>query len=357
MDEIDVLKRADIIGDGSILLGKHTVCDGARRGRRIAVFTHIHRDHTGLFDMAIQECSHVFMTRPTLEMMYALKNRDMGVSPECYFGGRHVRALDYGEPVRPKLDPFSPGSAYGDRITLFPSQHMLGSCQVLVVEDDGTRIAYTGDFAAGADPVACDILVLDSTHGTPTFDTSADRGSLERRLVEYVDEELQRGRNVVIRSHRGRLQYTMHLLHGALPEQVRFLAHPNDIAIAQVYRKHGMAIRDCINYNSAAGIQTWRSGHIPCIEFRSHGPDTRALDEVAVFNLGGRTLGGGTVIKTNGEYGMEFMDHADYASILAYVKKVSPRYVVTDYARGRQGAKLAEAIRGTGISAIARPTG
>lgn len=128
-------------------------------------------------------------------------------------------------------------------------------------------------------------------HGfiSTTFDTSADRGSPERRLVEYVDEELQRGRNVVIRSHRGR--------------------------------------------------------------------DARALDEAAVFNLGGRTLGGGTVIKTNGEYGMEFMDHADYASILESVKKASHRYVVTDYARGRQGAKLAEAIRGAGISAIARPTG
>jgi len=52
---------------------------------------------------------------------------------------------------------------------------------------------------------------------------------------------------------------------------------------------------------------------------------------------------------------MEFMDHADYGSIIDYVKKAEPQYVVTDYVRGSMGENLAEAIREAGIDAVARP--
>ncbi len=84
-------------------------------------------------------------------------------------------------------------------------------------------------------------------------------------------------------------------------------------------------------------------------------PDLKGL-RTAVFNLGGRFLGAGTTIKKNGDYKIEFMDHADYASIIEYVKKAGPKHVVTDSVRGGQGQRLAKAIRDMGIDAVARPS-
>lgn len=360
MDEDTALKYADIKQDGSVLLGEHTVCDGANHGRSIAVFTHIHKDHTRLFDSAVQTCHQIYVSPPTFDMLAVLEQEfTQDLSPQCYFRGRHVEPLDYETPRRPALDPMAEECGYGDKITLYPSHHMLGSAQVLVETTSGMRIVYTGDFGTGASPIPCDILVMDSTHGSPMFGAPADTPSLERRLADYVDEEIQNGKNILIRSHRGRLQYTMHLLDKKLPGSVKFLAHKKDIGLASVYRKYGMDIRDCMDYNDIEGQDVYEHGAL-YVEFRTHGSAKNVqegTERMMVFNLGGRFLGGGTTIKKNGDYHMEFMDHADYAAITEYVRKSSPEYVVTDYARGRQGKKLAEAIQDMGIGAVARPIG
>ena len=358
MEQSKVLEYADIKPDGSILLGNHVVCDGANYNRKIGVFTHIHRDHTELFNKAKQECSQIYTSLPTLEMLSALE-QDLPpkISTVSYFQGRHIQALDFESPKRPRIDPFSPGSDYADTVTLYHSHHILGSAQVLVETIDGKRILYTGDFGNDAEPIPCDILVLDSTHGNPMFDASIDPPSLERRFQEYVDEEIQNGKSILVRAHRGRLQYAMHLLHQYLPEQIKFLAHSTDMKLIPIYRKYGMSMRDCTSYTSMEG-QDIRQAGSACVEFRTHGYGNNILEateKMAVFNLGGRFLGRGTVIRKNGDYNLEFMDHANYTSIIEYVKKAKPKHVVTDYARGRQGKGLAEAIRDIGIDAIARP--
>ena len=94
----------------------------------------------------MHECSQIFVSLPTLDLLAAL-DQDFAnsVSAECYFKGRHIHPLDFGTPKVPKIN-----DAYGDRITLFESKHILGSSQVLVETADGTRIVYTGDFGPDA---------------------------------------------------------------------------------------------------------------------------------------------------------------------------------------------------------------
>lgn len=360
MNEEDVLKYATIKRDGSILLGNHTVCDGADPKRKIGIFTHIHRDHTELLNQAMHQCSQIYVSLPTLDLLAALdQDYSHSVSAECYFKGRHIHPLDFNTRITPKIDDFSTKPYYGDKITLFESNHILGSCQVLVEAEDGTRIAYTGDFTSGTKPIPCDILVLDSTHGDPMFNTVVDRASLENRLIEYVDQEIQNSKNILIRAHRGRLQYTMHLLSEALPNQVKFLAHPTDIKLISVYKKYKMSIRDCISFKSYMG-EDIQEGNSTYVEFRSHGQGANILEgteKMAVFNLGGRFLGGGTVLiqSESGSYYLEFMDHADFSTILDYVKQSNPKYVVTDFVRGKQGKKLAEQLEKEGFKAISLP--
>lgn len=363
MDEDAVREYADIRQDGSVLLGNHTVCDGADHGRSICVFTHIHRDHVRLFDPSLVESAEIYVTRDTLDMLAAIKR----VEDDCnedeakeYFEDRNIVALEYGRRVLTRLDPFSTEPGTGDAITLHESGHVLGSCQVVVDAEDGTRIAYTGDFGGGARPPAgCDILVMDSTHGHDRFGARADVGHLEGELVRYVRREIEESKNVVIRAPGGRLQYTMHLLHKSLGNDVSFLTDPKNEALATVYRDRGMDIRRCVIQNSDDGAAI-RDGGGACVEFKSPrsgaGTSEGDADKTAVFRLGGSYLGGGTTIRKNGGYRLEFMDHANYPDIIRYVKEANPKYVVTDYVRGRQGANLAEAIqRELGIRAIPLP--
>ncbi len=359
MDEDEVSQYVDIKPDGSILLGESTVCDGANHGRKIGVFTHIHWDHTQLLDKAMHECSQIFVSKPMLEMLSALdQDASQNVSSECYFKSRHIEALDYNSPWRPRIDQFSNTSNFGDTITLHESHHILGSAQVQIKTNDGVKIVYTGDFGQDAKPIPCNILVMDSTHGNPMFDAPVHTESLERRFVGLVNEEIQHSKKILIRAHRGRLQCAMHLLHKELPDQIKFLAHPNDKKLIPVYRKYGMDIRDCIDYTGIVGQDIRESG-ATYVEFRTHGSGHSALEgkseEMAVFNLGGRFLGDGTTIRKNGAYHLEFMDHANYSSIIDYVKRSGAEHVVTDYTRGGQGEKLANAIRDMGIGATALP--
>ena len=360
MDKTEILKYANIKHDGSILLGNHTVCDGSHFGRKIGIFSHIHRDHTNLFNQAMHECSQIFVSPATLDLLAVLdQDYDHNVSAETYFKGRHIHPLDFKTPKIPILDEFSLDKTFGDKITLIKANHILGSAQVVVETSDNVKIVYSGDFTSGTDPIPCKILVLDSTHGDPMFNTVIERKSLENRLVECVENEITSGKSILIRAHRGRLQYTMHLLSERLPNDIKFLTHPNDLKLIPVYRKYGLKIRDSIDFKSPQG-EGEESKDYPYIEFRAHGQGKNMLEEsdkMTVFELGGKILGGGNVLrqKMDGNYDLEFGDHADYKTIIDYVKGANPEAVVTDYSRGKQGEKLAERLSSEGFTAIPLP--
>jgi len=357
----DVKRYAAVKRNGSILLGKHTVCDGASHKRKIGVFTHIHEDHICMFNEALHNCSDIFVSKPTLDMLAALEmNYEHDMDTGLYFEGRHVQALDFNKTIRPKLDKYSINSDYGDTLTLYESNHVLGSSQVLVKTDDGTEVVYTSDFAAGTKPVPCDILVLDPTHGSPAFNTRVDQDSLENRLVELVDDALGHSRGVVIHAHRGRLQQTMHLLSKKLSNEVKFLASQKNIRLANVYKKYGKPSRDIVDVKSIEA-DIIREEEKPYVNFKS-GPhqkfedvDKTVWENEVLFNIGGSKLEAGTVIKPikdDNIYKIEFMDHADFDYIIDFVKKADPRWVVLDHTRSEQVAELAKHLQDRDIDVI-----
>lgn len=360
MNITDVKRYASVKRNGAIWLGNHTVCDGASYGRKIGVFTHIHEDHICMFNDAMHNCSEIFMSKPTLDMLAALEmNYKHDMDPSLYFKGRHVQALDFKKTIRPKLDKYTSGSDYGDALTLYETNHVLGSAQVLITTDGGTRVAYTGDFAAGTKPVACDILVLDPTHGSPDFNTRVDRNSLENRLGELVEDALCHSSGAVVHASRGRLQQTMHLLSQKLSNQVKFLSSQKNIRLSGVYEKYGMPSRGMVDAESVEADKI-REGGGPYVSFKSG--QHKAIEEIdktiweneVLFSIGGSKLESGTVIKSakNGVYKIEFMDHADFDYIVNFVQEADPKWVVLDHTRSKQITELARHLQARGFAVV-----
>ena len=366
MSESDLLQYASIGEQGSINLGKNTVVDGSQHGREIGVFSHIHQDHIKFFTNAMHECSAIFVSPPTFDLLSALEqNVDDNVSSETYFGGRHIYRLDFKKSIVPKkyLREIDPKKEYSDGLTLFQAHHILGSAQVLVNTDNGKDILYSSDFSyPKTKPIKCDVLVLDATHGDPMFNAIVDSESLENRLIDCVDDEITAHSPIVIRSHVGRLQYTMNLLSEKIGSNIKFLATGKNKKLVPIYKKYGMPIREVIDSKSFDGEEILE-GSYPFIEFKTY-PEAKSIAEMdnraAVFHLGGHLLGKNTTIKQNQgdekNYYLEFGDHGNYTGILDYVHNCGPKLVITDNYRSRWGKKLAERIKDElKIEAIAKP--
>ena len=366
MDETDLLQYANVGEQGSISLGKNTVVDGYKHGREIGIFTHIHYDHIELFTHAMHECSAIFLSPPTFDLLAALQQDvEDTISAETYFGGRHIHRLDFDVPFIPKkhLRKINPKQTFSDVITLKKAHHILGSSQVLVNTDDNKAIVYSSDFSyPNTEPIKCDVLVLDATHGDPMFNAAVDVASLENRLVELVDEEIEAKHPVCIRSHTGRLQYTMSLLSKRIGENIKFLSTGKNRKLVPIYNKYDMPIKEVVDSKTFDGEKIIE-GSYPFIEFKTI-PEAQSIAEMdhraTVFHLGGVYLGGQTTIKQHPgdaeNYYLEFGDHGNYSNILKYVNKCSPELVITDKYRSKWGEKLAEKINEElGIESISQP--
>ena len=363
----NLLEYACINDMGAVMLGKNTVVDGYHHGREIGVFTHIHSDHTKYFVNALHECIAIYVSRPTYDLLAALEANNTNVSMDTFFKGRHIHALDFETPILPNNDrKINSTKIYYDEITLFEAHHILGSSQVLAITSENKRVVYSGDFAhPKTKSIKCDVLVLDSTHGDPMFNAPVEPKSLENRLVQWVEHEIENGNPVCIRAHAGRLQYVMSILSSKIASNIPFLTANENFRLIPVYKKYGMKIRDnviCTNQNKCKSEDILK-GSFPFIEFKKTS-ESKSLPELdnksAVFYLGGVNLGPHTTIKQSTSnpkhYIIEFGDHATYDGILDYVKKCSPQLVITDRYRSKWGDPLAKRItKSLGIDAVSQP--
>jgi len=344
----DPLKYVSLQQDGTILLGDYIVCDGYSEGREYAIFTHIHEDHIKYFSKAMNFSWKKLVSQPTYDMLIALEGQPLSNRYD-------LLPLEFGSPYHTK---------YKEKITLYRSNHILGSSQVLVETYQNLRILYSSDFNfPEIQTIPCDILVLDSTHGDPRFDMVSESQSLERRLIGLVkDETEEKGKPVVIRAHRGRMQYVMHLLSENLKGAVKFLADSKDCALANVYNKWGMKIREVIPVNNNPQAYRITQGNIPFIKFHTVGgafTDEEYNGALTIRLSSDVKLFEGPSLKENSpnNYSIDMSDHASFSNILEYVKAIKPQAVITDNVRTKSGITLAsEIVNKLGIQAFPSPS-
>ena len=263
------------------------------------------------------------------------------ITEDTYSRRTQFRMIDYDTSHGIQFD------GHMDYLKLLESSHMLGSSQVLVVTHDGLRILYSGDISPQDRPPKCDVLAIDSTHGNPNLDKKIDSGSMERRLIDAVMENIASQKPVCIHAHRGKLQHLMHLLseHGEMPDDVSFLASKIDIRVAKIYRKYNYGIRDLVDLHEYEGEEI-TTGDLPWIEFTAsmgHTPRERKgrVSRIAVSGSYGSVV----MQQDSKNIWVASDEHAEFTDILKYVKAAEPRAVVTDGSRTSNGLTLANAIK------------
>ena len=278
----------------------------------------------------------LFMSPETLALLIAERNAD----------------LQY----RDNLIPVQRGVEHeldnGTSLTLLPSGHMLGSCQVALELPDGTRCGYSGDFAWPLDEVMqVDELVVDSTYGNPASVRGYTQHEAESCLLEVVCQRLRHG-SVHIKAYRGTVERVLHVLAGNVG--VPILASARLIREVAVYRDHGFAVGTLEALDSQAGRSALQERSY--VRLYSKGDRLgNELIEGTWVTCSAYMVGTDHPLLKFSEraYRVALSNHADFEGTLDYVKATGASTVVTDNTRNH-GIDLAIAINGhlEGVRAV-----
>ena len=315
----------DVLENGAVLLGPKTVCDGYAAGCAFRVQTHIHDDHMGDFNRSKGQ-QDLFMSPETLTLLVAERDAD----------------LEY----RDNLIPVDRG---GDRVledgsvlTLPPSGHMLGSCQVSLTFPDGTRCGYSGDFGWPLDDVIqVDQLVVDSTYGSPRSVRRYTQAEAEECLLEVVCNRLRHG-SVHIGAHRGTVERVLHVLGPDL--NVPVLVSDRLMREIKVYREYGFAVGALETLDSEAGRSAIKERSYVRLYSKGDGFRNELIEGTSVTCSAFMVDHDNPLMEfSDRAYRVALSNHADFEGTLAFVKATGARTVVTDNTRNH-GRELAIAI-------------
>ncbi|WP_369055631.1 hypothetical protein [Kineococcus terrestris] len=319
-----------VYNDGAIRLGSGVVADGFHPNIGVRVQSHAHQDHLHNFNRS-KGIQDIVMLSGTRDLLIAQRNADLPLRS-------NIIGLEAAAPY-----PVAGGHA----ITLLPSGHTVGSAQVAVVEADGVRLGYSGDFAWPLhDVIDVDYLVVDATYGNPASIRRFSQGEAEQALVEVTVAALARG-SVYVKALSGTLQRAAAALCGAIAAPI--LASQRICKEIDVYRSHGFPIDPVIKSERvAADEQLAQTPHF--VRLLGPGDEGRAaVPASACFIVLSGFLGRGPdpveEYVRGGSYKISISDHADFEGTLAYVQRTGAQYVLVDNTRGGNGEVLAASIR------------
>jgi len=274
----------------------------SRRRRDRGFISHAHSDH-------VARHRRIFASRETGRL---LRNR---VGPRS-----EIVELPVNEPVRME----------DATITLFPSGHMLGAMQILV-ERDGCRLVYTGDFSLEggftsppAEVKACDVLIMETTYGLPHY-RFPPKGETLDRIEGFVRETLDDGFTPVLLAYA--LGKSQELIRALGDRGFRLAVHEKAFEFATAYVELGVPLRRFHRFP-----EEFRPGDTVVVpphlgrtrDVRRHIPRPRTAF------ISGWAIDGSPVGRYE-QNAFPLSDHADFPALLDYVRRSQPEVVYTTH--------------------------
>ncbi|KON31236.1 hypothetical protein AC482_01420 [miscellaneous Crenarchaeota group-15 archaeon DG-45] len=271
--------------------------------RHPAFVSHAHADHSAAFrfpDLV------KYATEPTYRLLEALGWRRAG----------EWRPISVGERVR-----------VGEmEVRAHNAGHILGSVQFQAATPEGT-ILYTGDFSLGesytveaAEPVSCDILVLESTFGAPMF-AFPRRDEVALDMVRWaVLEAIPGGMVPTFRTDSiGNAQEIISIFNRMTKLPV--VTAKSATRASDVYREYGHSL-DYVDADSSEGRELLEEGR--CVLITPKG------SKLALGKLEPALASGwAAIMKRGGVRPFPLSDHADFRGLLSFIRRCRPKRVLT----------------------------
>ena len=279
--------------------------DSLRR-RDFGVISHAHSDHTA-------RRSQPILTHNT------------GLLLADYLENSAPVYLDYHEPLETK----------DYTLTLYPAGHCLGSAQVLVESKaTGVKLLYTGDIKVRTsptneplEPVACDVLVIESTYGKPQY-TFPPQEQVMANAFHILRSWISRGDKPVVQVWRlGKSQEFLHLL---LAEGFDVAVEESAYRIARIYEEGGVTFPGTHGGSYRCFDGSWPEGQVLiCPPGKKNQEGLNGQRGLRFMELTGWAAGGGNPWGRRADSSLPYSDHADFNELVEYVGLVRPKQVYT----------------------------
>jgi putative mRNA 3-end processing factor len=266
-----------------------------------AVISHAHADH------AVSGNQNVYCTKATqLFMQTRYKN----------FAAANFNVKTYQEIFQ----------INDVKISFYPAGHILGSAMVLL-EYNGTRYLYTGDYKLEADETCeavelcqADVLITETTFANP--EVNHPDASEEIEKLNRVKANIMLGAYAL-----GKSQRLVRLINDRCPEK-KILVHHGIMPFMHIYEQMGINLGQYQVYDRKLMKQNLE-GYVyvvPPMVFNSH---MKAINVVRAFATGWKYLQQG-----NGLH-LYVSDHVDWKAIIETIERVQPQEVWTLHGDGK----------------------
>ncbi|HVB96088.1 MAG TPA: MBL fold metallo-hydrolase RNA specificity domain-containing protein [Chloroflexota bacterium] len=188
-----------------------------------------------------------------------------------------------------------------------------------------------------ATPVRADILIMESTYGTPRYVFPPDE-EICARIQFFVERALNDGMTPVLLGYSlGKSQEAI-----ALINRLGFpvVAHPSVAELADIYSRFGVELG---NYEVLQGPVP--AGHVLIAP-----PNARRAGlpaQCRTLYLSGWALDRSTPYRLNVDEAVPLSDHADFTELIHFVEAVQPSHIYTTHGP----ASFAEHLRRLGFNA------
>ncbi|MEM1514564.1 MAG: MBL fold metallo-hydrolase [Thermoproteota archaeon] len=226
-----------------------------------------------------------------------------------------------------------------DDIEVVPhsSGHILGSYEFEVHMPDGI-VLFTGDLNTReerlikpAEPVKCDILIIEATYGSPEFIFPSDKDVTED-MIRWAEEVLSKGKIPAFQADAiGNSQEVIRIFNENTGIPV--ISHWKVSMVNKIYGSYGLRI-DYIDINSKEASELISKTDAVIVAPKE--PSLFSNDRFALAVVSG------WAIKFK-RRSFPLSDHADFPSLLEFIKECSPKLVLT-YHGGEHNKILARYI-------------
>jgi len=295
--------------DDDILIHAIGLWLDAKRKRPFSFVSHAHGDHMVRHERILATPATIALGNERHEHKRKSQKRPRARKPQ------QETPLEFGGKL--KID--------GVTLTLFPAGHILGSAQILV-EYDGRRLLYSGDFCPDTTAAAEEIiipeaetLIMECTYGLPEH-RFPPREAVVAGLLGFVEKALSEGRTPVCLCYAlGKGQEVLRILceHGCEVAVEKETFH-----LAQVYERFGVRFGRYRLLDSP--LRRTEVVVTPGLSHVGHYLEGRRIRTAAIT---GWATGGFSWRAGRADKRIPLSDHADFDGLLRYVEAVSPEKV------------------------------